>query len=379
MSGGAAVCGVLCVLPGAVWRACVWLGSCALLSGAVLCWVLLCCFCCVLLSRAAVFSAGFLFALLLAFPWCSGLFLSVCCSAVVRLALRCALSRCVLVLVSAALCRLVLCCAMVRLLVLCCVFGFVAVLGSRLASSAALAGCCALSVLGRRAVSSCCAACGLGAVVPCAVFLGTSLFVAPLVWCCVGRPASLLSVWCSLAPLALGGVVCCCVLCLGVCCWAWLSSVVSWWLLVLRFGGAALWFGGVCLGGPLPCVAFCGAVLSCGGVLLGTVVCLCRCLCLLFVSCRCAFWCVCPGVSCCVLPVPSALCGAVLRCAGALALCCSCGLRCFWHLVLWCVAVCCAVSFGVLLWGAGSGCPQLSSGGVFRCWCPCLAAWPASL
>ena len=49
VSCGAAVCGVFCVLPGAVWCACVGLGSCALLSGAVLCWVLLCCFCCVLL------------------------------------------------------------------------------------------------------------------------------------------------------------------------------------------------------------------------------------------------------------------------------------------------------------------------------------------
>ena len=169
VSSPAAVCGVLCVLPGAVWRACVGLGSCALLSGAVLCWVLLCFFCCVLLSRAAVFPAGFFFALLLAFPWCSGSFLSVWCSALVRRALRRALSRCVLVLVSAALCCLVLCCAMVRLLVLCCVVAVVAVLGSRLASSAAVAGCCALSVLGRGAVLSCCAARGLGAVflVPC--------------------------------------------------------------------------------------------------------------------------------------------------------------------------------------------------------------------
>ena len=57
----------------------------------------------------------------------------------------------------------------------------------------------------------------------------------------------------------------------------------------------------------------------------------------------------------------------------------SCGLRCFRLLVLWCVAVCCAVACGVLLRGAGSGCPWLSSGGVFRCRCPCPAAWPASL
>ena len=67
---GAAACGVLCVLPGAVWRACALLGSRALLSGAVLRLVLLGCFCCSLLSHAAVFSAGFfLFALFRAFPW----------------------------------------------------------------------------------------------------------------------------------------------------------------------------------------------------------------------------------------------------------------------------------------------------------------------
>ena len=35
--------------------------------------------------------------------------------------------------------------------------------------------------------------------------------------------------------------------------------------------------------------------------------------------------CVCPGVLCCELPVLSALCGVVLRCAGVSALCCSCG------------------------------------------------------
>ena len=56
VSCGAAVCGVFCAVPGVVWRACVWLGSCA-----VLWWVLLCCFCCALLSCVAAFSAGFFF------------------------------------------------------------------------------------------------------------------------------------------------------------------------------------------------------------------------------------------------------------------------------------------------------------------------------
>ena len=56
VSRGAAVCGVFCALPGVVWRACVWLGSCAVLR-----WVLLCCFCCALLLCVAAFSAGLVF------------------------------------------------------------------------------------------------------------------------------------------------------------------------------------------------------------------------------------------------------------------------------------------------------------------------------
>ena len=94
---------------------------------------------------------------------------------------------------------------------------------------------------------------------------------------------------------------------------------------------------------------------------------------------RFALCCVCLGVLCCAFPVLSVLCGAVLRCAGALVLCCSCGACCCWRLVLWCAAVCCAVSCGVPWCGAGSGGPWLSAGGVFRCRCPCLAAWSASL
>ena len=94
---------------------------------------------------------------------------------------------------------------------------------------------------------------------------------------------------------------------------------------------------------------------------------------------RSALCCVSPGVLCCAFPVLSPLCGAVLCCAGALALCCSWGPCCCWRLVLWCAAVCCAVSFGVPWCGAGSDGPWLSAGGVFRCRCPCLAAWSASL
>ena len=94
---------------------------------------------------------------------------------------------------------------------------------------------------------------------------------------------------------------------------------------------------------------------------------------------RSALCCVCPGVLCCAFPVLSALCGAVSRCAGALALCCSCGACCCWRLALRCAAVCCAVSCGLPWCGAGSVGPWLFAGGVFRCRCPCLAAWSASL
>ena len=46
---------------------------------------------------------------------------------------------------------------------------------------------------------------------------GCFCFCALLVRCCAGVPASLLSVWCSLALAALAGVLCFCLLCLRVC------------------------------------------------------------------------------------------------------------------------------------------------------------------
>ena len=64
---------------------------------------------------------------------------------------------------------------------------------------------------------------------------------------------------------------------------------------------------------------------------------------------RSALCCVCPGLLCCAFSVLSALCGAVLRCAGALALCCSCGARCCWRLVLWCAVVRCWVWWPVVV------------------------------
>ena len=64
---------------------------------------------------------------------------------------------------------------------------------------------------------------------------------------------------------------------------------------------------------------------------------------------RSALCCVCFGMLCCAFPVLSALCGAVLRCAGALALYCSCGACCCWRLVLWCAVVRCWVWWPVVL------------------------------
>ena len=96
----------------------------------------------------------------------------------------------------------------------------------------------------------------------------------------------------------------------------------------------------------------------------------CRCVVVCAVVRRSALCCVYPWVLRGAFPVLSGLCGAVLRCAGALALCCSCGACCCWRPVLWCAAVCCAVSFGVLWCGAGSGGPWLSAGAVL--WRPAV-------
>ena len=163
--------------------------------------------------------------------------------------------------------------------------------------------------------------------------------------------------------------------CAARCC-----AVVRCIVLFASFGAAACCAepsGAACRLGALCFAALCFAVFPravcsmlcvfCRGVVVRAVV---R---------RSALCCVCPGVLCCAFPLLSALCRAVLCCAGALALCCSCGACCCWRLVLWCAAVCCAVSFGVLWCGAWSGGPWLSACGVFRCRCPCLAAWSAFL
>ena len=157
-------------------------------------------------------------------------------------------------------------------------------------------------------------------------------------------------VWCWLLGLA---VLCCLLVGLGVV-FRWCCPCLAAWL-------AALWFGVVCLGVPLPCVVFCCAVLSCGGVLLCSDVCLRRCLCLLFVSCRCVsavcvlcvFWGVVLCVPCPLRPV---------RCLAAL-----------W----WCpFVVLCASSVLFLVAGVvGSWCRCLLLGVYWWLWLPGVVVW----
>ena len=166
----------------------------------------------------------------------------------------------------------------------------------------------------------------------------------------------------------------------GVRCWAWLSSAVSWWVLVSCFGGAVLvWPRGSPPCGSAWCVlvfrcpVLCSVALCCRMVVCCPAlpfVCVVACACCSFLAAArllCVFW----GVVLCVT-VLSALCSGVLRCAGALSLCCARHLCCFWWLVLLVPGV------PAFCWGSagGSGCPALSFGGVCRLWCPCLV-WPS--
>ena len=172
-----------------------------------------------------------------------------------------------------------------------------------------------------------------------AVFVTASRCCVPCaVLCCV-----------SLGAVLRPAAACCAARCCAVvCCVVLLRFVWCRCLFCLPSGAArrpgALCFAALCF------VVFPLAVCSvlcvfCRGVVVRAVV---R---------RSALSCVCPGMLCCAFPVLSAPCGALPRCAGVLALRCSCGVCWCRRLVLWCAAVCCAVSFGVLWCGAGSGGP----------------------
>ena len=182
-------------------------------------------------------------------------------------------------------------------------------------------------------------------------------------WCCVVLPV-------VFRCLLFGLTVLCCLL-------VGLRVVFQWCCPCLAAWLAALWFGVVCLGAPLPCVVFCGAVLSCGGVLLCSAFCFRRWLCLLFVFCRCAsVVCVlgCRAV-CSLSSAPCAvLCCAVLvplRCAVRV-VCAVSGAWCCWFLVslrvfggppvalvAWRCRLVACVGLGVPVW------PLLPSLGVF--------------
>ena len=206
---------------------------------------------------------------------------------------------------------------------------------------------------------------------------GCVCFCALLVRCCAGVPASLLSVRCSPASEALADVLCCCLLCLRVGCWVWLSSVVSWWVL-LAPGVVFRWCAVVCPWVPCCAVllrvvppgvvwfrfALFGAVVWCVlslSVVLGTCGfgrCVLSCLAALCVFCcgvslrgvvrRRALRRVRPGVSCSAFPVLSSLCGVAVGPCSPLMPCspvlCPVVLCC--RVVLWCpVLLLCLVCF----------------------------------
>ena len=167
---------------------------------------------------------------------------------------------------------------------------------------------CAVCVLSWRVGACCssplcfvlCVSWGVVLCVPCP--LCSVSCCAALCWCaCV-----VLSVWCVLL-LAPGAVVRCCVLCgflwcSVVRCWVCWPSIVCWWRVSVSMSvsGRVAWFpvvGAVCRGVLLPCVVFCGAVLSRGAVVSCSAVVSWCCLCFL-----------CPPVACFAMPCSAVLC-----------------------------------------------------------------------
>ena len=207
-------CAVPCcsMLFGAVLRLvamhCVWccapLGWClpVLLSSAVLCLVLLCCLCCLVLSRVVV--------------WCGAFYRDVWCrGALCSLVWRCAMLCCTFCIVMSccesapspppgccSCCRalfcVLLCCAMVH-----CVHGDMPRCGCVLASCCSVWWCCVLFLVCRTLVHCC---------VPCYVL-----------WCYVVRSCAALfgAPQCCVAP-------CRAVLCHGLCCVMLCCSIRCW-------------------------------------------------------------------------------------------------------------------------------------------------------
>ena len=126
-------------------------------------------------------------------------------------------------------------------------------------------------------------------------------------WCCLLLPV-------VFGCLLLGVAVLCCLLVASGVVFQWCCPCLPAWL-------AALWFDVVCIGGPLPSVALCGAVLSCVGVLSSLLfVCVVPCVCCLFPAAAPSGVCVvgCRAVCSLCSPLCALLCCAVLvalRCA----------------------------------------------------------------
>ena len=235
------------------------------------------------------------------------------------------------VVVRAVVCRSALCCVCPG--VLCCAFSVLSArCGAVLCCAGALASCCSSG-----------ACCCWRRMLWCA-----AVFCAVFFWCAVVR------------------------------CWVWLPVVVCWWRVSVSvsLSGRVVCFpvvGVVCCGALLPCVVFCGAVLSRGAVLLCSAVVLWCCWGLLCPPVACAvlccwlavlffarWWCLRAVVlfpSCSAFTVFSALCAAVPCCAG-----CGAWLPC---------VVCCGA---VPSCGAVLSCSAV----VLRC-CLCVLCPPLAL
>ena len=217
--------------------------------------------------------------------------------------------------------------------------------------------------------------------------------------CCPPPPPFRVSRFSSPPLGAVCRVLCCAVFPWVRCCTALRRVVPSGVVLLCavllccaRFGAAA------CCAAPCGAArrpgALCFAAL-CFGVFpraVCSVLCvLCRGVLLRAVVRRCALCCVCPGVLCCAFPFLPALCDAVLRCAGAVALCCRVvraivGTWCCGALL--CVALFPLVFYGVVLGLVARGCllvvcfgvgaPVWPCGLLFCGWCGLLWS-PASL
>ena len=197
----------------------------------------------------------------------------------------------------------------------------------------------------------CCSVCRVSGRLP---FRGASRAVLCRCACIVALCAVLL------ASLALAGVVCCYLLCLGVCCWAWLSFDASWWLLgMLRvscFGGAiAVWPRG-----SPPCgLAWCVLVLR-SPVLCSVVLC-----CRVVVYCPALLFLCVVACSRCFLPALRFL----LCLSWSVVLCIQCpprSVRCCAALS-WCPCV------ALFVWSA----LFLAPDAVVRCWLLCCFLWCA--